>query len=324
MTTLPENCELCPRKCGANRAAGEQGYCGADDTLVVARAALHFWEEPPISGEAGSGTVFFSHCPLRCIYCQNAPIAQGIAGTPITEERLVDICLELQNQGALNINFVTPTHYTLQIKEAVQKARMRGLTLPVVWNTSGYETVETVQLLSETVDVYLTDFKYADAHLAGAYSNAPDYPTVALRALDAMVAQLGRPQFDEYQGQQRLVRGVVVRHLLLPGAEQNSRDVLKLLHERYGENILLSIMNQYTSLLASDAQAGSTAAQKALVRFPELSQTVPDQTYEAVLDYADELGIENYFWQEGEANTESFIPPFDLTGVLAPGSANTN
>ena len=187
MNLTLSTCDLCPRSCGVDRAAGERGACGADGRLVVARAALHFWEEPPISGSRGSGTVFFAHCPLRCVYCQNAVIAAGEAGAEVSVERLGEMCLELQEQGALNVNFVTPTHYAPEARAAVAWARERGLALPVVWNTSGYETVAAVRANAGTVDAYLADFKYADAELARRYSHAPDYPEVALAALEAMV-----------------------------------------------------------------------------------------------------------------------------------------
>lgn len=309
------HCELCPRRCGANRAAGQRGVCGAADELVVARAALHFWEEPPISGERGSGTVFFSDCPLHCIYCQNAVIAAGKAGKAITVERLAQIFCELQGKGALNVNLVTPTHYAPHARAAVAQARAAGLTLPVVWNTSGYETVEAVRDNAGTVDVYLTDFKYASADLAARYSKAPDYPEVALAALDAMVETVGEAAFDEVDGAPRLTRGVVVRHLMLPGALEDSQCVVRLVHERYGDAVMLSLMNQYTPVLADAARAGNAWAASQLRRCPELAQRVPDSDYERLLDYADTLGIEDYFWQQGGAAEDSFIPAFDLEGV---------
>ena len=299
-------CNLCPRLCGADRAAGERGVCGADDRIVVARAALHFWEEPVLSGERGSGAVFFAHCPVRCVYCQNSVIAAGEAGAPITVGRLADICRELEAKGALNVNFVTPTHYSLQVREAVRLAREQGLGLPVVWNTSGYERVETVRALAGTVDVYLDDFKYVDADLARRYSHAADYPDVALAALDEMVAQVDEPAFDEVDGAARMTRGVIVRHLLLPGAFAQSCEALRLLYGRYGDAVLYSVMNQYTPVIADGPAAD---------RFPELCTCVPDEEYEALLDFADALGMEDYFWQEGPAALDSFIPAWDLEGV---------
>lgn len=280
--------------------------CGAGSGVRLARAALHFWEEPCISGESGSGTVFFSFCPLRCVYCQNHDIAVGEAGTEVSVRRLARIYLELQEQGARNINLVTPTHYAPQAVESIALAREAGLALPVVYNTSGYETPEAVRLLKGTVDAYLTDFKYARSETARRYSSAPDYPQAALAALDAMVEQVGSPLFED-AGEEpaRLLRGVVVRHLLLPGRLEESKEAVRLLHGRYGGKILLSLMNQYTPVRRFD-------------RYPELNEAVPAGEYEELLDYADELGIEEYYWQEGGADSESFIPPFDQTGVCGP------
>ena len=312
---LPSSCELCPRACGADRAAGERGVCGAAGEVLVARAALHFWEEPPISGEDGSGTIFFSGCPLRCVYCQNASIALGEAARAITVERLAAIMGELEAAGALNINCVTPTHFAPQIREAVFLAREQGMALPVLWNTGGYETVEAVRDNVGFVDAYLTDFKYADGELAARYSRAADYPEVALAALQTMVEVVGAPCYDEFRGQERLVSGVVVRHLMLPGALDNSKAVVRLLHERFGSDVRLSLMNQYTPVIAQAAAAGDRRAAAALAASPELATTVPDSEYEQLLDFADALGVEDYFWQEGGAAEESFIPAFDFTGV---------
>ena len=315
MELNPQKCELCPRRCGVNRASGEVGVCGAGSDLVVARAALHFWEEPPISGESGSGTVFFAHCPLHCSYCQNTVIAHGDMGRAVDVDRLAQMCLELQAQGALNVNCVTPTHYAPFAREAVRVARAAGLTLPIVWNTSGYETVEAIQDNANIVDVYLTDFKYADAALGLRYSHVPDYPQRALEALDEMVRAVGEPRYDEYAGQERMIGGVVVRHLVLPGCLGDSKRIVRLLHERYGSKVRLSLMNQYTPVLATAADAGDAKALRVLEACPELAQSVPVEQYEELLGYADALGVEDYFWQEGGACEESFIPAFDCTGV---------
>lgn len=304
------SCDICPRACGANRAAGERGVCGADAQAMVARAALHFWEEPPISADSGSGTIFFSHCPLRCSYCQNTVIAHGALGRAVSVDELADMCLDLERQGALNINFVTPTHFAPQARAAVRLARKRGMALPVVWNTSGYETVRAICDNAGVVDVYLTDFKYASAYLGARYSQAPDYAQRALRALDAMVEQTGEARYDVFQGQERMTRGVVVRHLLLPGQLEDSKRVVRLLHERYGSRVRLSLMNQYTPVLATAAARGDARAARALERCPELAERVPDDVYEELLDFADDLGVEDYFWQEGGACEESFIPAF--------------
>jgi putative pyruvate formate lyase activating enzyme len=310
-------CNLCPRLCGADRVHGKRGVCGADDTLPVARAALHFWEEPPLSGESGSGAVFFANCPLHCVYCQNAVIAEGHHGIDVSVDRLAEIFLELQDQGALNINCVTPTHYMLHIRQAVAIARRRGLELPIVWNTSSYERVRAIDALADTVDIYLADFKYASAEPASDYSRAADYPEVALRAIDAMVRTVGQPQFDEYRGQARMTRGVVIRHLLLPGGLDDSKRAVCMLHERYGSDVLVSLMNQYTPVLASAAESGEEHARRTLERFPHLAMPVPDSEYEQLLDYADSLGMEDYFWQEGPAALESFVPEWDGRGVAA-------
>lgn len=311
-------CTLCPRLCGANRATGARGVCGANNELVVARAALHRWEEPPISGTHGSGTVFYSNCPLHCVYCQNEVIAAGEAGVPVTVERLAEIFGELQGKGALNLNMVTPTHYAPQIRAALKRARARGVDLPVVWNTSGYETGAALSANAGYVNVYLADFKYASSGLAARYSKAPDYPRVAMDALDAMVDQVGEPAFDTYEGDERMVSGVIVRHLMLPGALEDSKRVVRMVWERFESSVLLSLMNQYTPVLADAAASGDVSAARALARCPELANRVSNDEYEELLDFADSLGIEEYFWQEGGAAEESFIPAFDLEGVLHP------
>ena len=284
--------------------------------MTVARAALHFWEEPVLSGARGSGTVFFGGCPLGCLYCQNASIAQGEAGAAASPEAVAAMALDLQAQGALNLNLVTPTHFAPLVRRAVAIARDGGLSLPVVWNTSGYETVSAIRDNRGIVDVYLTDFKYASAALAQRYSAAPDYREVALAALDAMVEEAGKPAFDEVDGAPRMTGGVIVRHLLLPGALDDSKDVVRLLHERYDDTVLVSLMNQYTPVLAARADAGDVFAKRQLARYPELGRRVSGDDYERLLDFADGLGMEDYFWQDGEAAQESFIPDFDLTGVV--------
>lgn len=296
---LYENCRLCPRECGVDRLRGERGLCGVDHTLRIARAALHYWEEPCISGEQGSGTVFFSGCGLQCVFCQNRAISAEQFGRDIPDGRLAAIFLELQEKGAQNINLVTPTHYIPTIAPALQQARTMGLRIPVVYNTSGYEKPETLRLLEGLVDVWLDDFKYIDPVLAEKYSGAADYFTYASAALEEMVRQAGDPCFD---AEGRMLRGVIVRHLLLPGCEGDSRAVLQYLYETYGEKIYLSIMNQYTPL-------------PHVVRFPELDRKITDAEYDSILDYAIGLGIENAFIQEGGTAEESFIPPFDCEGV---------
>ena len=296
-------CELCPRRCRADRAAGERGVCGATDTLRLARAALHFWEEPPISGEAGSGTVFFSGCPLKCVYCQNHEISTGNFGIDVSPERLAQIMLELQDQGALNINLVTATHYAHLLPEAIAAARAQGLAIPIVYNTSGYERVEAVRELDDLVDIWLTDFKYADAELGCALSHVPDYPSVAQSALIEMARQLERHGGGAARADGTWTRGIIVRHLVLPGHAEDSCRVLDLIWDAVGD-VPISVMNQYTPNAAMRAAGG------------ELARAVTREEYERVLDHADDLGFTQMFWQEGGAVDESFTPPFDTTGVL--------
>lgn len=301
-------CELCPRRCRADRAAGERGVCGATDTLRLARAALHFWEEPPISGEEGSGTVFFSGCPLKCVYCQNHEISTGNFGVDVSPERLAQIMLELQDQGALNINLVTATHYAHLLPEAIATARARGLVVPIVYNTSGYERVEAVRELDDLVDIWLTDFKYADAGLGRALSHVPDYPSVAQSALIEMARQLERHGGGAARADGTWTRGIIVRHLVLPGHAEDSCRVLDLIWDAVGD-VPISVMNQYTPNAAMRAAGG------------ELARAVTREEYECVLDHADDLGFTQMFWQEGGAVDESFTPPFDTTGVLERADA---
>lgn len=299
MEAYSNHCQLCPRRCGADRAAGKKGRCHTSDHLLVARAALHYWEEPCISGQEGSGAVFFSGCALGCIYCQNREISRVLAGTEISVERLAEIFLELQSQHANNINLVTACHYVPQIISALEMAKARGLVIPVVYNSSGYESVEALQSLEGLVDVYLPDFKYMDSTLAGKLSGAPDYPEAAWDALQEMVRQQPRPEFDS---RGIMTRGVIVRHLLLPGHVREAKTVIGRLHETYGNQIYLSIMSQYTPV-------------EAVKDHPLLGRCVTKREYGRVLDYALEIGIEQGFFQEGETAKESFIPPFDGTGV---------
>lgn len=295
--------ELCPRCCRAARAKGARGVCGADSALKIARAALHMWEEPPISGEAGSGTIFFSGCPLKCIYCQNHQISTGGFGIEIAPERLVEIMLELQDQGALNVNLVTATHYAHLLPAAIGAARRRGLKIPIVYNTSGYERVQAVAELAGLVDVWLTDFKYADAALARSLSHVPDYPDVAAAALAQMVSQINAAGGELLARDGHILRGIIVRHLVLPGHAEDSCRVLDRIWEVAGD-VPISVMNQYTPNQRMRDQGG------------DLARAVLDEEYEMVLDHADDLGFTTMFWQEGGAVDESFTPPFDTTGVL--------
>lgn len=295
-------CDLCPRKCLTDRAKGEKGICGQTDKLKVARAALHFWEEPCISGEAGSGAVFFSGCPLHCVFCQNENIANGTVGKEISVERLVDIFLELQEKGANNINLVTPGHFVPQIVKALDQAKKEGLTLPVVYNTSSYENVETIKRLEGYVDIYLPDFKYMSSALSRKYSHAPDYAKVAKEAIAEMVRQTKEAQFVDGDEDNLILKGTIVRHLMLPGCMEDSKRILKYLHETYGNTIYISIMNQFTPL-------------SNLEKYPELNRKINAEEYDALVDYAIDIGIENGFIQEGDTAEESFIPAFDCEGV---------
>ena len=295
-------CDICPRKCHVDRKKGEKGICGQTENLKVARAALHFWEEPCISGDAGSGTVFFSGCPLHCAFCQNENIANGTVGKEISLERLVDIFLELQEKRANNINLVTPGQFVPQIVKALDQARKEGLTLPVVYNTSSYETVDTIKMLEGYVDIYLPDFKYMSPVLSKKYSHAPDYAEVAKAAIAEMVRQTGKAVFVNGDEDNLILSGTIVRHLTLPGCMADSMPILKYLHETYGDMIYISIMNQFTPL-------------SNLEKYPELNRRITDEEYETLVDYAIDIGIENGFIQEGDTAEESFIPAFDCEGV---------
>lgn len=298
------NCQLCPRACQVNRGNGQTGVCGVSSKLKVARAALHFWEETCISGRNGSGTVFFSGCSMHCVFCQNQEIAQGLAGKESSKERLMEIFLELQQQGANNINLVTPGQYVPHIIWAVEHAREQGLQIPIVYNTSAYENVETIKQLEGIVDVYLPDFKYWSPQLASRYSNAPDYPEVAKAAIAEMVRQQPVVEFqhDERQGVDLIQKGVIVRQLLLPGQLLDAKQIVRYLHETYGNQIYISLMSQYTPLAHVE-------------KYPELNRKVERKTYNKYVDYAIEIGVGNGYIQEEDVAQESFIPSFDGEGV---------
>jgi putative pyruvate formate lyase activating enzyme len=280
------------------------GACGETEQLRIARAALHFWEEPCISGERGSGTVFFSGCQLRCIYCQNRPIACGDVGREISEERLCEIFFELEAKGANNINLVTPDHFIPWITKSIEMAKRAGISLPFVYNTSSYVNPEALKRLEGLIDIYLPDLKYLDENLAGAYSGAADYPDVAKAALAEMYRQVGPVRFRmvKQEPEPMLERGMVVRHLLLPGALADAKRIIAWLYESYGDSIYLSLMSQYTP--------GAAVA-----KHPILKRRIRRKDYDALVDHALELGVTNAFIQEGSAADESFIPEFDYEGV---------
>lgn len=290
---------MCPRNCGANRLNDKTGYCGAGKNIRVARAALHYWEEPCISGSIGSGTVFFSYCTLKCVFCQNYNISQCSYGKEITIERLAEIFLELQEKGALNINLVTPTHYVPQIIEALKIAKEKGLKLPIIYNSSGYEKVETIKLLKGYIDVYLPDMKYFDTKYSMKYSKARDYFLYAKEAIDEMVNQVGEVKFDKNG---IIKKGVIIRHLMLPGLLFDSKKIIDHIHRTYGNKVYISIMNQYTPL-------------EHVKVYPELNKPLNQKHYEALIDYAVSIGVENGFIQEEGTDKESFIPLFNYEGV---------
>ncbi len=290
------NCTLCARRCGVKRADEKYGFCGMSDRLRIARAALHEWEEPIISGSRGSGAIFFSGCSLGCVFCQNRDISFGRAGKEITVERLSDIMLELQSQGAHNINLVTPTHFAPSIREAVMLAKANGLQLPIVYNTSSYDTVETLKSLEETVDVYIPDFKYFIPKSAAALASARDYPCVAKEAIAEMVRQKSTPIIEKGI----MKSGVIVRILLLPSHVAEAKLILKYLHDTYGESIYVSLMSQYTPMKNMP---------------PPLNRRITHSEYYDFVSYADKLGIRNGFTQEFESADKSFIPNFDGAGV---------
>ncbi len=293
-----KNCTLCPRRCGVDRSE-KRGFCGESDKLRAAKAYLHMWEEPCISGTRGSGTVFFTGCNLGCVYCQNGEISSGGAGYEIDVIRLGQIFLELQDKGAHNINLVTPTHFAEHIIRAVDFTRGK-LNIPIVYNCGGYENVETLKRLDGYVDIYLTDFKYMSPEIARRYSAAPDYPEIAKAALDEMVKQTVRCLFD---ADGIMKRGVIVRHLVLPSHADDSKEIIRYLHDRYGDDIYISIMNQYTPV-------GD------LEKYPELTKRVSDREYDEIIDFAADLGVTNAFVQEGGTVSESFIPSWNGEGIL--------
>ncbi|WP_460289296.1 radical SAM protein [Clostridium sp. CTA-7] len=296
---LLENCSLCPRNCGVNRLSEKRGFCGAGDKIRVARAALHYWEEPCISGNIGSGTVFFSYCTLKCVFCQNHNISQCSFGKEISIDRLGEIFIELQEKGALNINLVTPTHYVPQIIEAIRVARNKGLNIPIIYNSSGYEKVETIKLLKGYIDVYLPDMKYFDSKYSVKYSKAKDYFSYAKEAIDEMINQVGDVKFDENG---IIKKGVIIRHLMLPGLLFDSKKIVDYIHKTYGDKVYISLMNQYTPL-------------EHVKEYPEINKPLNQKHYEALIDYSLDIGVEKGFIQEEGTAKESFIPLFNFEGV---------
>ena len=302
------HCTLCPRACGVNRMEGKTGRCGETAEIRAGLAWLHQWEEPCLTGKNGSGAVFFSGCSLGCIFCQNYILTRregdnaGLEGerVPLTEAQLADVFLRLEAKGAANINLVTACHFIPQVSNALTDAKRQGLSIPVVYNSSGYESVSSLKMLEGLVDIWLPDFKYMDPSIAKAYSGAPDYPDAAKAAIREMVRICGG---REYNGEGIMTRGVIVRHMLLPGHVSDSKKILKWLHETFGERILISVMNQYTPMPAVRDD-------------PLLSRRVTRREYGRLLEYALEIGIEDGFFQEGKAAEQSFVPRFDGSGLV--------
>lgn len=285
------SCTLCPRECKVNRNNKELGFCRASNKIKIGGYHLHMWEEPILSSDKGSGTIFFSYCNLGCIYCQNYQISHICKGEEIRIERFSNICLELQEMGANNINLVTPTHYIPLIKEGLILAKKKGLTIPIVYNTSGYEKVSSLKSLEGLIDIYLPDFKYYDNNL-GKYSNVSNYYDIATKAIEEMYRQVGKPKYNN----ELLIKGLIVRHLVLPGHIEDSKKIIKYLYTKYHDNIILSIMNQYTPIKE--------------LKYKELNRRVTMQEYNELIDYAYDLGVRNCFTQEEESQSDSFIPNF--------------
>lgn len=297
MTGLLKKCKLCPRECGADRTR-TRGLCGANDQLEAARASLHLWEEPPISGTNGSGTVFFSHCSLGCVFCQNRQISRrdGV-GKALSIEDLAQTLLSLEQQGAHNINLVTGAHYVPQIIQALSLARRSGLQIPIVYNSSGYERVETLRMLEGYIDLYLPDYKYYSSYYAARYSHAEDYREIAVAAITEMVRQTGIPQFDD---RGLLIRGTIIRHLMLPGLGGDTAQVLRDIATRFGDTVLVSLMRQYTPFDMQD--------------WPEINRTITEEEYADACEQFHSLGLSGFF-QQSDSISESFIPVFDGSGL---------
>ena len=293
-----KSCNLCGRNCNINRY-NQRGICGANHKLKVARCALHYYEEPCISGKNGSGAIFFSNCNLKCIFCQNKKISTNGYGLEISIKRFSEICLELQSIGAHNINLVTPTMYVPHIIKGIKKAKKNGLIIPIIYNTSSYENIETIKLLKNTVDVYLPDLKYYNDNYALKYSHINNYFTTATNAIDEMYKQVGKVKIDNND---IIIKGVIVRILLLPGLKEDAKKLISYLYEKYKDNIFISIMNQYTPLYNFKT-------------FTNLNNKVTDEEYDEVVNYACDLGVKNGYIQEGDTQSVEFIPNFDKTGI---------
>lgn len=296
---LLENCNLCMRNCNVNRNNGARGICNSTNSIRIARAALHFWEEPCISGEKGSGTVFFSNCNLKCVFCQNYKISSEGFGREITIERLSEIFLELQDKGANNINLVTPTHFVPQIIEALKIAKNKGLDLPIIYNTNSIDSLDTIKALNGYIDVYLPDFKYFEDKYALKYSKIKGYSENVLEIIEEMVRQVGDPKFNK---DGIIQKGVIVRHLLLPGLLFDSKKIIDAIYKKFGDSVYISLMNQYTPMYNAKM-------------YPEINKSINEKTYDSLIDYALSIGVKNGFIQESGSNSEEFVPDFNNEGV---------
>ncbi len=288
------NCTLCPRNCGVNREKDQLGFCGLDNKIKIARADLHFWEEPCISGKNGSGTVFFSGCNMKCVFCQNYDISTLNKGYNITCEELADVFVKLQNKGANNINLVTPTHYVYDIIKALDIAKIKGLKIPVVYNSGGYEKADTIKMLKGYVDIYIPDMKYFSDKYSLEFSSAKNYFNIAKDALNEMYNQVGAPVFDEYG---IMKKGVIVRHLMLPGLLFDSKKIIDYLYDTYKDDIYISIMSQYTP-------TGNVCNVK------KLNRNLNPKHYETMIDYCEYKGVKNAYIQGIESADKEFIPEF--------------
>lgn len=294
MKNVLEKCNLCNHNCLVNRKI-KTGICGCLDKMIIAKAYLHMWEEPCISGNTGSGTIFFSGCNLKCVFCQNREISiNSEIGKEVTIESFATICLNLEKQGANNINLVTPTHFVPLIIEGLKLAKKQGLSIPIVYNTSSYENVKTIKMLDGIIDIYLPDLKYYNDEYAIKYSHAPKYFNTATKAIDEMIKQVGPPKFNENN---MMTSGVIVRHLMMPNLKEDTKNILNYLYQTYKNDIYISIMNQYTPV-------------KEFKKFTELNNKISDNDYDEVINYALDLGIEKAFVQEGDTQNLSFIPTF--------------
>mgnify|MGYP005947016171 FL=1 len=296
---LLENCTLCMRNCNVNRNKGIKGVCNSTNSIRIARAALHFWEEPCISGKSGSGTVFFSNCNLKCVFCQNYKISSEGFGTEITIDRLAEIFLELQDKGANNINLVTPTHFVPQIIESLKIAKNKGLNLPIIYNTNSIDTLDTIKTLNGYIDVYLPDFKYFEDKYALKYSKIKGYSKNVLEVIDEMVKQVGNPKFNE---DGIIVKGVIVRHLLLPGLLFDSKKIIDAIYKKFEDSVYISLMNQYTPMYNAKM-------------YPEINKSINEKTYDSIVNYALSIGVRNGFIQESGTDSEEFVPNFNNEGV---------